>query len=214
MRKYAFTIVELLVVVFILFVLAAILFPVFIARPGGSYRGSCQANLKQIALGFKQYVQDYDTKYPVIAIEPASSAAYGAPYGWGDALQPYLKSWQIFQCQTRARREGGARIYKSWEPGITDYYVNLHIAGIEEDKFPNSPLTVMLGEGNDGLDVNDARYAHESVPPMWTTNPNSPTHRHLDGCNYAFLDGHVKWLPVEKSPGTGPLSQGRFTFAR
>ncbi len=48
-------------------------------------RSRCQSNLKQIALGIAQYVQDYDEVMP-------------RARRWTDILQPYLKSRQIFTC--------------------------------------------------------------------------------------------------------------------
>ena len=60
--RSAFTLIELLVVIAIIAILAAILFPVFARARENARRSSCQSNLKQIALGFIQYTQDYDEK--------------------------------------------------------------------------------------------------------------------------------------------------------
>lgn len=63
-------------------------------------RASCQSNLKQIALGLMQYVQDYDEKLP-----PAK--------GWIDLLQPYVKSEQIFKCPEVTDSKGFGYAYNS-----------------------------------------------------------------------------------------------------
>src|SRR5262245_1065959 len=48
---------------------------------------TCVSNLKQIGLGFTQYVQDYDNYYPP------------ARHDWGSvALYPYLKTTRIYGC--------------------------------------------------------------------------------------------------------------------
>ena len=63
-RKSAFTLIELLVVIAIIAMLAAILFPVFARARENARRSSCASNLKQLGLGFLQYRQDYDERFP------------------------------------------------------------------------------------------------------------------------------------------------------
>lgn len=86
-EKKAFTLIELLVVIAIISILAAILFPVFARARENARRTSCLSNLKQIGLGFMQYTQDYDEKFPLalwqttgtfgayVASDPANFAA-------------------------------------------------------------------------------------------------------------------------------------------
>src|SRR5687767_15572732 len=66
--KSAFTLIELLVVIAIIALLAAILFPVFARARENARRSSCANNLKQIGLGFAQYNQDNDGKFPMTRI--------------------------------------------------------------------------------------------------------------------------------------------------
>lgn len=53
-----FTLIELLVVIAIIAILASILFPVFARARENARRSSGLSNLKQIGLGFTQYLQD------------------------------------------------------------------------------------------------------------------------------------------------------------
>ncbi|MFQ6098945.1 MAG: DUF1559 domain-containing protein, partial [Armatimonadota bacterium] len=62
-RTVGFTLIELLVVIAIIAILAAILFPVFSRAREKARQASCQSNLKQLALGFLMYAQDYDEKF-------------------------------------------------------------------------------------------------------------------------------------------------------
>jgi prepilin-type N-terminal cleavage/methylation domain-containing protein len=66
-RTSGFTLIELLVVIAIIAILAAILFPVFAQAREKARATSCLSNLKQLALGWLMYSQDYDEAYPMSA---------------------------------------------------------------------------------------------------------------------------------------------------
>src|SRR3954465_11814520 len=82
-----FTLTQLLVVIAIIAILAAILFPVFARARENARRSSCQSQMKQIGLGLMQYTQDYDEKMPNVGVDTYAATGY-----WQGALQPYLKS--------------------------------------------------------------------------------------------------------------------------
>lgn len=91
--------VELLVVVAIIALLAAILFPVFARAREKARQTTCVSNLKQLGLGFAQYAQDYDGGYPnACSANPALTTgctASGDPYLWTGQhfrwlVMPYL----------------------------------------------------------------------------------------------------------------------------
>lgn len=63
-RGRAFTMVELLVVIAVLSVLAAIVLPVFVSARETSRRATCLANLRNISLAFAMYVNDWDGCFP------------------------------------------------------------------------------------------------------------------------------------------------------
>ena len=100
----AFTLIELLVVIAIIAILAAILFPVFARARDNARRTSCLSNLKQIGLGVIQYTQDYDETMPIANWGGNGSAGFY----WMDAVQPYVKSTQLFTCPSRSNTFGGA----------------------------------------------------------------------------------------------------------
>jgi prepilin-type N-terminal cleavage/methylation domain-containing protein/prepilin-type processing-associated H-X9-DG protein len=205
-HKSGFTLIELLVVIAIIAILASILFPVFARARENARRASCQSNLKQIALGVFMYNQDYDEKLPQVNGDP-NSATSGNPYGWADALQPYLKSTQIFQCPSETQGPSTGPTV----PGYSDYWMNSLASGTADAQFDSPALTVLLGDG--GYDANgtdpatnvnsSARYYSSGgiptggctgqVSATLATLPNGGAHRHLTGSNIAFADGHVKW---------------------
>lgn len=194
----AFTLIELLVVIAIIAILAAILFPAFARARENARRSSCSSNLKQIALGIKQYTQDYDERYPSILAATATNPGTG----WALAVQPYLKSEQIFQCPSdSASLPDAATIdLRSEQPGYSDYYINYNLAsntgaGVSEAAIDYSSNTILHGENTAANSRASANKAKGSL----TTGAGSATPaRHLEGANYAFADGHVKWLRPEK----------------
>ncbi len=198
----------------LLFVIVFVLPPIFFVRVHpDSPSLNCQSQLKQIGLGFKQYIQDYDEKYPIVASNNVAQSLvpYTKPFGWADAIQPYLKSTQIYQCP--AETNGPNPNADATQQHFTDYWFNSRMANLGEAKLAYISNTVMLGDGNDGQDATNARYSLSKLPAAWLSDSKSPAFRHLDGANFCFADGHVKWLKADTSPrGAGP-GPNVFTFA-
>ena len=203
-RRGGFTLIELLVVIAIIAILAAILFPVFARARENARRASCQSNLKQISLGFIQYTQDYDELYV-----PYTVIVGGKNIGWAENIQPYLKSTQIFQCPSETNEPdttGGTTA------GYTDYFINLYLCyevnpgrpyGRNQAELLNPSLTVQaVDDANGNATAWETGCTGGSVsacnniaanPWDFATMQNPVSQRHLDGQNFAFCDGHVKW---------------------
>jgi len=243
-----FTLIELLVVIAIIAILASILFPVFARARENARRASCQSNLKQIALGVFMYTQDYDermprTRFSALLVTPTD------PYGWADMMQPYLKSTQIFQCPSETNSVNTSVGLNGSAPSVTaagysDYFMNAAVYNQSDAAFVSPALTVLLGDSTSGNSYNNydgcfSSYADQtgggSVGATCTTAASYITNlisstgitaagRHLDGANYAFADGHVKWLKGSIISGTVingssaignrlyPTSNGKATF--
>ena len=89
MKRKGFTLIELLVVIAIIAILAAILFPVFAKVREKARQTSCASNMKQLGLGFMQYVEDNNEVFP-------NSINYGS--GWAGHIYPYVTSTGVFAC--------------------------------------------------------------------------------------------------------------------
>lgn len=63
-RRRAFTLVEVLVVITVIALLGAMLFPVMVEARARGYRTSCASNLRQIGQGLEMYRGDSDGRYP------------------------------------------------------------------------------------------------------------------------------------------------------
>lgn len=203
--KRGYTLIEFLIVLAIVGICAVLLVPVYKRVRKNSSHSSCATNQKQIGLGFLQYAQDYDEHLPpaAMAAARASRGPGAAPFGWVDALQPYVQSYVLFHCPENEV----ARPEDSTQANLTDYYLNLKLAGRNSALVRDPAAVIVVGEGNDGRDLSNSRYARSNVPPGWATDPNSPLLRHRgdrDGMKlggyYVFLDGHAKYLEGSSPP--------------
>lgn len=63
-HESGFTLVEMLVVIAVIAILAALLFPVLSAAKNRAGRATCSNNLRQISLGVRMYADDSNDKLP------------------------------------------------------------------------------------------------------------------------------------------------------
>jgi prepilin-type processing-associated H-X9-DG protein len=182
MKRRGFTIWQALLLLVSMGIIAAILFPILFRTRESDHptpSGSCQSQLKQIALGFKQYIQDYDENYP----RARSGTAFAKNNTWPDELMSYIKSRQIFSCpsDTNATAEK-----------FISYGYNSNLSSKNESKMNNSN-SIILNYEVTGSAL--ATCGHSMAAVTAST-------RHLEGSNYSFADGHVKWFKPESVSDT------------
>ena len=161
-RNAGLTVIELIIVVVLIAVVVAIMFPVF-ARRTDHHRPVCISNIKQIALACIMYAQDYDEVLPtcvaddrdgtahavggvyanwkVAAMQRDIKAKYGEKYLDGrwmwqlpDLLMPYLKSPDLFNCDKLPRADPYFK--------IQTYTVGTHKRTTAKD--PHDPLLLLI----------------------------------------------------------------------
>jgi len=196
MRRYrsGFTFIELICVLAIIAILAAILFPVFAQAREKARQASCASNLQQLVIAMHLYAEDHSGGFP-----PSD-----------DNFMPvfnYVKNNAIFRCPSDPTPPPGPMDKKepaaaSWEvaptgmpqgmiqPFVTSYNYR---GGLHNDDWGDIPFIgerVLIGS--------------ESTPPSWVpvTGGGARTgylgmlkaFYHSWGANRATIDGSVKWI--------------------
>jgi general secretion pathway protein G len=161
----AFTLVELLTVIGIIAVLAAILFPVFATARAKARQTTCVSNLKQIGLAVQMYAQDYDGQLPY-ALDASDISVTSMwslqPPACFAAITEMKNAGQILHWHRRPANSG------TFAPGVLDTYIK----GREVWRCP-------ADKGFEYLDNNDSC---GGPCPM----PSHPTMHEAHGASYLY----------------------------
>lgn len=236
-----FTLIEILVVIAIIAILAAILFPAFARARENARRTSCMSNMKQLGLGMLQYAQDYDEHYyggnRVTNAGPLTYLFVGV--GWAGAVYPYVVSTQVYKCPNDTNPGSGTNVPVSY--AMNKYAADTALAahqypamGILFSEMSGSSINVRnpletgsptysaMDDGHilwwaksDGA-IQCCKLGAKIYPTRgagvkgWTASstveyykdddnlgPQPTQPRHFSGANYAYMDGHAKWVRPE-----------------
>jgi prepilin-type N-terminal cleavage/methylation domain-containing protein len=95
-RRNAFTLVEMLVVMGIVSLLAAIVFPVTSIVMSYAHKTGCVSNLRQLGMAVNVYTDHNDGYYPCASVMPSTEPKPGLPR-IRDLLEPYAAA-DVFRC--------------------------------------------------------------------------------------------------------------------
>ena len=100
--RFAFTLVELLVVIAIIGVLIGLLLPAVQAAREAARRASCSSNLKQLGVALHNHIDSFGS-FPMANVPNATLGAYGttapahgATWSWGALILPYIEQSDVF----------------------------------------------------------------------------------------------------------------------
>jgi prepilin-type N-terminal cleavage/methylation domain-containing protein/prepilin-type processing-associated H-X9-DG protein len=186
--RAGFTLVELLVVIAVIALLAALLLPVLAQVRDVARQSTCLSNLRQIAQAHLLYLQDWDERLADWwQWAPPRPEPFGPFRFWPEFLQPYLRSEAILH-DPSAVWHGSPRELKladfallTWGPG------GWGTREIPYFRWPGLPLSLaQVRRPTETLQVMDG----------WTTAQWTLGHllRHGTGFNASFVDGHAGWV--------------------
>lgn len=207
----AFTLVELLVVIAVIALLAALIFPVLSRARESSRKSSCATNVSQLAKAWMMYIQDYDETapggaYTRFADRLTGRSLDGKRYTVLWAVRPYIKSDQIFVCPTQlgwdfSTTDPSLDTHRPRQGSYTSNYMIMDrpMAGIDRV----SEMIVFCDSYNPWMDCyancngctgGCSSYIWDRIGRgFYQGESGKKTDWHNNGINLVFSDGHAKW---------------------
>ena len=197
MRRRGFTLIELLVVIAIIAILAAVLFPVFARVREAAKQAKCASNMRQLALGFRLYIDDNNGGMPILSrfVESPNGkdwcgsvqALVGCAVNpLNGSIAPYVRNKGIFLCQSDQGLPATSVIGQPTNYPLS-YSANWHLRRTNLDQATagrTQKVLLLIHEGRDK--INDGYFA-------WGNGTDFPSKIHFEGTNVLYCDGHVRW---------------------
>jgi prepilin-type N-terminal cleavage/methylation domain-containing protein/prepilin-type processing-associated H-X9-DG protein len=203
MKRRAFTLVELLVVVTIIALLIAILIPSVKKAREQSKATACMSNLRSLALAVQMYAMTNDDH--LITAGLAHGGVVNVHAAWINTLEAVYGKPLVSRCPSDKSLywtnpwDGTDQLRRA--SYATNYYTVAAIA----DKGPYDRLSLIKRPATTILRVELAEDGEYAVadhvhPETWKWNPDLfpqrqvSLKRHLERAHYSFIDGHVERL--------------------
>ena len=199
----AFTLIEIAIVVFVVFAIMGLLFPVLSMIKEKSRQAVCMSNMGQMYKALLQYTIENDGYLP---LESNSGSCSGEV--WFKAVDRYITTDILPENQTEISTKEKLMLIKQ-DPVISTVTqdkkdntktikMNTQLAQgsmckrmIDSIKFPSK--TVLLFDG---------RINNTTVASKYDGSYGSVAQRHSRGANILFMDGHVERVQNGDSDGT------------
>jgi prepilin-type processing-associated H-X9-DG protein len=217
------------VVIAVIAILAAMLFPVFAKARARGQQAACMSNLRQIWTANTMYAQDNDGYYVPAAMhfyEHDDQRWFGKRDASGrfrpedGPLVPYLRDGgQLRECPSFHTTVGfdkgtGGYVYNALGVGarITrlGYTAEAYNGSMSQSDLKRPAATAMFADGALDIGVGLAEYAFLEPPHAisalyggWDMDP-SVHFRHNGRADVCFADGHVGSLPMAASVSSSP----------
>jgi type II secretory pathway pseudopilin PulG len=195
----------LLVVIVIIAVLAAILFPVFAQARSKAKQTACLSNVRQLAFAALMYAQGADDVLPPVAYpldEDDDDEEHDFAVLWPDLLGPYTKNEQIRRCPADpSLSENSFGLNELASPDFTDDE-SVQAVCLPLTAFTHPAETVMLGDLGTEDDLATPRPGrYKMTAPSFDLDDDDdarPSDRHFKLVNLALIDGHARSMPLSR----------------
>ena len=194
--QQGFSLIELLIVIAIITILAAMLLPALAKAKQKGQQTSCVNGLRQQSLAVFMYADDSNDILPPVAYPDAN----GDEMTWPVILNPYLKSPGIHLCPTDKHSKQNS--YGLNELAFVDLMDEDSTAPNKFSAFKTPTDTVMLGDlGTEDDFITLRPDTLKMVAPGSLINDDDdarPIARHAGRCDLGFVDGHAHPLRLEE----------------
>jgi len=194
-KKTGFTLIELLVVIAIMAALAAMLLPALSQARERARRTTCMNNLRQFAMAYEMYADDFYEKFPVnqFALFGGSNTIYSY----------YINSNQVFWCPSALNRglpkpdgditqtlvldnAGNPTGGNTWQDYKNQWYASYaFVFGLTTGNHLSKPVPVISDRG--------IYYTGDLTNYSNLSGCNPLTGNH-QGINVLYLDGSIRWV--------------------
>ncbi|MEK7793748.1 MAG: DUF1559 domain-containing protein [Candidatus Hydrogenedentota bacterium] len=193
--RSGFTLLELLVIIAIIGILAAILLPALARSREAARRASCLSNLSQLGLALHMYADENKDEFP-----------WSGGNGNGDCLLPlgrrYLTTLSPFACPSSARVSADDYSFGAWEDDGPDVSrANAGLLAQASIRAAYDYLGAYMHAPIQRPPIVDAGFP--KVPLMWDIGAWSPSgFNHIPGgSNVLWMDGTVSFIKGKQMAG-------------
>lgn len=184
MRRAAFTLGELLIVLAVCTLLAAIVLPALSQAQATARRASCTSQLRQLQLALLSYTSDYEGELPL-------NHHAGRTVAWGVALQAYGLTPALQICPADPRRAERQRAHG------TSYVLNEYCRDL--DQLARPAETFLLFEqaaGGREDHIHNRAWRHDPRGLQAAVFQDLALRQHQEGVLSVCADGHLVRLTV------------------
>lgn len=191
---------ELLIVLAVVALMAAILFLVLSQARDKGRQTVCLSNERQLGIAFLMYARDNDGFLTLDS------------HGWAGAIYPDVRNIGVFACPSDATTAQPPYYPVSYSVNANLWHVIPLGTSTAGNGGPLSEIGILMGSSMKFDIDEDVRYATGIMgvsPEEGSVWGKEEPGRHQGGSNFLYADAHVKWLsPQQVSPGADALSPG------
>ena len=198
-RRSAFTLIELLLVIAIIAILAAMLLPALASAKQRAWTIACKSNLHQISLGFIMFADDNNGRFPQSGGSIPWNAAFpDAPTNaWMQQIATYTQSTNVYRCPSNKLLPSDIQSRFNYFNGTRAAFVaaGFQSSAVEEKRVLFPSMLVLSGDtlDFDPTDADKDDYTQNCVGGPENGIPWEEWQAHSKGQNILFADGHTKW---------------------